>query len=138
MITSFFYISIITFFLNGCNPISNKSSLIKNTSRNFKSIEADLPIIKKFQENDERYLLMFYADWCGYCLSTKPDYQSASNNSTVTFLLLNSNKTGAKEFMAQEKVGGYPTIKKYKGTEFLEDYRGDRSVESFIAFAESE
>jgi thiol-disulfide isomerase/thioredoxin len=136
MITSFLYISIIAFFLNGCNKTSPHNTMIKK--QNLQSIEANLETIKKYQETGETFLLMFYADWCGHCKNTKPAYQTASNDTEIPFLLLNSETDGANEFMAQEKVGGYPTIKKYKGTELLEDYRGDRSVENFIAFSKSE
>ena len=106
--------------------------------KKLQSIEANLETIKKYQETGETFLLMFYADWCGHCKNTKPAYQTAANDTEITFLLLNSETDGANEFMAQENVGGYPTIKKYKGTESLEDYLGDRSVESLIAFSKSE
>lgn len=136
MITNFLYISIIAFFLNGCNKKSTQNTMIKK--KKLQSIEANLETIKKYQETGETFLLMFYADWCGHCKNTKPAYQTAANDTEITFLLLNSETDGANEFMAQENVGGYPTIKKYKGTESLEDYLGDRSVESLIAFSKSE
>ncbi|KAF7292446.1 Protein disulfide isomerase [Mycena chlorophos] len=84
----------------------------------------------------------FYASWCGHCKRLKPIWESLADH----FAPVNESLTIAK-FEAQEndlpptvpfQISGFPTLKFKKAgqREFIE-YEGDRSLESLIAFIES-
>jgi thiol-disulfide isomerase/thioredoxin len=79
--------------------------------------------------------LMFYADWCGHCKQMKPNYIAAAARVGTPCALLNDNQCQGKDGPgATYGIRGYPTLIKFLGAGKFETYRGDRSVESIVAF----
>lgn len=82
-------------------------------------------------------LVMYYADWCGHCKTTKPEFKKLGktqkvNGKTVAIEMVN----GDSNPQAVEKAGvrGFPTIhlihKNGKRTEF----QGNRKASNFKQF----
>lgn len=133
MIINFIYLTL-SIFLNGCGNSFKMNATIKK-KHNWEEVDSEG--LKKFQETGEPYLLMFYADWCGYCNQTKPIYKKASSKCETPFFLLNEKSNGAREIIEREGIRGYPTCKKYRGKKMIAEYNGPRTVEGFVEFGNS-
>ena len=58
-------------------------------------------------------LVLFYADWCGYCKRLKPDWDKASNQVDGKMMKINigdKNNKQQQEIGKKYNIDGYPTI----------------------------
>lgn len=87
---------------------------------------------KEFLEKGEPGLLLVYAPWCGHCRMMMPDFEAASNETTVRFARLDGAK--AQDFMREKEIRGFPTIftVNAKG---VERYMGGRDKASLLSGA---
>ncbi|CAG8686958.1 14269_t:CDS:2, partial [Acaulospora colombiana] len=84
-------------------------------------------------------LVEFYAPWCGHCKKLSPiwdqlgeTYSKAKDKIVIAKMNCNDNDIPSN---ATFKVSGFPTIKLFKaGDKEIVDYKGDRTLESFIEF----
>lgn len=82
-------------------------------------------------------LVMFYANWCGHCKTTKPTFKAASTKASVRFLLVDCDKI-ERELLEELGVEGFPTIMVLKnGKQVGPPYAGDRTEVSFLEYAAS-
>ena len=64
-------------------------------------------------QKDKPMLVVFYADWCGYCLRFMPKFNTLSKiyKNKFNFVMLNVEATEANRKLAEEvALGGYPTV----------------------------
>lgn len=64
-------------------------------------------------QKDKPILIVFYADWCGYCLRFMPKFNTLSKiyKDKFNFVMLNVEATEANEKLAEEvALSGYPTV----------------------------
>ena len=86
--------------------------------------------------SDEPTFVMFYADWCGHCKSTKPEFQKLINSykGKTKIMLINAEDPQHTELVKEQNIKGFPTIRFYpkglKGSNFSE-YAGDRTASAF-------
>ena len=87
---------------------------------------------KEFLEKGDPGLLLVYAPWCGHCRMMMPDFEAASNETTVRFARLDGAK--AQDFMREKEIRGFPTIftTNAKG---VERYMGGRDKASLLSGA---
>jgi thiol-disulfide isomerase/thioredoxin len=82
--------------------------------------------------------VMYYADWCGHCKSTKPTFQQLGATQTIggkTVDIVMVNPEANPELAGDEKIAGYPTIRLFSPTGALvAEYNGDRSLGDFQSF----
>lgn len=86
-------------------------------------------------------IVMFYAPWCGYCKSTKPEFVKAAEHFAdeliVAFCAVDC--TTEKELCANYEVKGYPTIKYFSYFDkMIKDYTGGRKELQFVSFIHSQ
>jgi len=88
-------------------------------------------------------LVMYYANWCGHCKSTKPQLEAAKNEyrGKIKIIMIDADEKGNDAILKQEDVQGFPTIRYYKsGVPSVgkkgdyEEYNGDRKKEDFLQF----
>ena len=106
---------------------------------NFESSPMELNNIREKMnpnKNDISFVL-FYADWCPHCVSTKPDLSklvkkhnnTKINGKNVKVQSCNCQGTDVEKEMAEDNnIEGYPTIKCIKNNE-THEYSGSREFD---------
>mmetsp|Transcript_21622 Transcript_21622/g.30228 ORF Transcript_21622/g.30228 Transcript_21622/m.30228 type:complete len:413 (-) Transcript_21622:25-1263(-) len=85
-----------------------------------------------------KWLVEFYAPWCGFCKKLAPVYDSASIKIAENELDLRLGKvdcTSETSTCSKFGIGGYPTLK-YIRNGITTAYENGRALENFIEFAE--
>ena len=84
----------------------------------------------KVLNSETPVMVMFYADWCGYCERMKGDYSRAGSatKGMLKFAAVNSSATKDNQGLAATyKVQGFPMLKVFeKGKKSPVDFTGDR------------
>jgi len=82
--------------------------------------------------------VMYYADWCGHCQSTKPTFTQLGSTQTIggkTVDIAMVNPETNPELVMGPKIAGYPTIRLFgPNGQMVGDYNGDRSLGDFQSF----
>ena len=73
-------------------------------------------------------ILIFFAEWCGYCRKAKPSFEKLANDYPDKVQLIDSDKN--KDLLSKYSVKSFPTIMTNTG----DIYNGDRSYESLSQF----
>jgi thioredoxin domain-containing protein 5 len=81
-----------------------------------------------------RWLIKFYAPWCGHCKRLVPTWDSLAK-SADGFGVAKVDCTEHRDLCGKYSVRGYPTIKLFVDGEHAEDYRGARDEASLAKFA---
>ena len=79
-------------------------------------------------QNNNTIVLIFFADWCGYCKKAKPTFDKLANDYPNKVQLIDSDKN--KDLLSKYSVKSFPTIMTNTG----DTYNGDRSYESLSQF----
>ncbi len=82
--------------------------------------------------------VMYYADWCGHCRNTKPEFNKLGSTKTIggkTVSIVAVNADENKELCEKRNIRGYPTIHLYDPRgELVKEYSGQRDHDSFVQF----
>ena len=90
--------------------------------------------IENYVSDEPLKFSFYYVDWCGYCKTTKPEFDKLMNNyktingKTVTYEKIDCEKYPDKA--REAKIEGYPTLK-LNNKIYKEN---DRTVEGFLKF----
>jgi thiol-disulfide isomerase/thioredoxin len=93
-----------------------------------------------FESNSANNLMIFYAEWCGYCRTAMPAFQKLKkdynnqtiNNQKVSIELIEGDKH--KNLMTKYNVGGFPTVLLEKSNGQIVKYQGNRSYDDLVVF----
>ena len=84
---------------------------------------------------DKCVLVLFHADWCGYCKKFMPTWNKAQSTLQSSDVVLKDFEADAdKEVMKENGVSSYPTLKMFKKNGEVIEYEGDRSLEDLDRF----
>lgn len=70
-------------------------------------------ILSKFLKREPRpIMIMFYAPWCGYCKSLKPEYSQAATELKDHSVLaaVDVNRAENSVLRTQYNISGFPTL----------------------------
>jgi len=84
-----------------------------------------------------RWLLEFYAPWCGHCKKLEPTYAKIATELKGKVNVGKVDCTAETEIGQRFSVQGYPTVKLLNERK-LYDYSGDRSQDNLVQFALTE
>merc|ERR1711887_337829 len=84
-------------------------------------------------------LVEFYAPWCGHCKQLVPIWdklgEKFKDNADIVIAKMDSTGNELEDI----KIQGFPTIKLFKkGDNKVVDYNGERTLEGFVKFLESD
>merc|ERR1711874_568721 len=98
---------------------------------------------KNFEEvaldTNKDVLVEFYAPWCGHCKQLVPTWdklgEKFADNEEIVVAKMDSTANELEDI----KIQGFPTIKLFrKGDNKVIDYNGERTLEGFTKFLESD
>lgn len=92
-------------------------------------------------DNNNVFVIFFYADWCPHCVRAKPEWNKVQemdgqnvNGKKVNVRACNSEGSNVeKEVASDNNIEGYPTIKLIKNNEVV-DYNGERTADAIKNF----
>ena len=89
--------------------------------------------------NDENmWLIAFYAPWCGHCKKLLPEWTSAATQLRGTVKIAKVDATVHQKLAQRYQIQGYPTIKVFapgKGDKKVEEYGGPRDTAGIVKYA---
>jgi thiol-disulfide isomerase/thioredoxin len=88
------------------------------------------------KNSSKKRMVFYYADWCGHCTNTKPEWQKLEdmykNDDSVSIEKVNEESMSNQD-KSSLKIEGYPTIILFvNGNAF--PYEGARSASNFKSF----
>jgi thiol-disulfide isomerase/thioredoxin len=86
--------------------------------------------------------VMFYANWCGHCQRTKPEFQKLKDSykGSVKILMIDAELDEHKELVQSQNIKGFPTIRYYPSglDSSYSEYDGERQSESFLSYLQTQ
>jgi thioredoxin domain-containing protein 5 len=81
-----------------------------------------------------KWLVKFYAPWCGHCKRLAPLWDELPSHANGRFGVAKVDCTQHNALCQKYDVRGYPTIKYFNNGEFAKDYSGQRTADGFVSF----
>ena len=97
--------------------------------------------LETFENEDKPSFVMYYAEWCGHCKRTMPEFNKLkeSYSGSVQIIAINSEDEEYTELIKKQEIKGYPTIRYYptglNGS--YKEYNGERTESDFKNFLDS-
>ena len=89
-------------------------------------------------ESESKYFVMYFAEWCGHCKRTKPEFQKLMNDykGDIKIIMIDAESDENKELVKSQNIGGFPTIRYYPLgiNDNFKDYEGGRTYVDFIQY----
>lgn len=98
--------------------------------------EALTKFLKKSAAAYKKSLIMFYAPWCGYCKTMKPEYVKAAADLKGESMLaaIDVAKPGNSKIRQIYNITGFPTLLYYEKGQFKLPYNGDNKHQAMVDF----
>lgn len=94
--------------------------------------------LEAFDNPTEPMFVMYYANWCGHCKRTKPEFQKLMDNynGNIKVAMIDCESSENKDLVENQQIKGFPTIRYYPNgiSENYEDYNGGRSYSDFVQY----
>jgi protein disulfide-isomerase A6 len=89
----------------------------------------------------EAIFVMYYAEWCGHCKRTMPEFQKLmdSYSGSVKIIAINSETEENKPLVQSQNIKGFPTIRYYPSglSGDYQEYSGGRTQNDFMQYLNS-
>jgi len=97
--------------------------------------------IEAFDNNTEAVFIMYYAEWCGHCKRTMPEFNSLMEtyNGNVKIQMIDSEAAENAELVKSQNIRGFPTIRYYPSglSSDYQEYDGERTAAQFVQYLNS-
>jgi thiol-disulfide isomerase/thioredoxin len=89
-------------------------------------------------QSEDKYFVMYFAEWCGHCKRTKPEFEKLMSEykGTIKILMIDAESDKNKELVKSQNISGFPTIRYYSSgiNENFNDYDGGRTYSDFVQY----
>lgn len=84
-------------------------------------------------------LVMFYAPWCGFCKTLKPEYSGAATELKPKYVLaaIDVNRPENAVIRKLYNITGFPTLLYYEGGRMKHTFEGENNKAGIMAFMEN-
>ncbi|KAJ8737780.1 hypothetical protein PYW08_000375 [Mythimna loreyi] len=98
--------------------------------------EALNKFLKKGAGAYKKSMIMFYAPWCGYCKTLKPEYVNAAADLKGESLLaaIDVSKPGNSKIRQLYNITGFPTLLYYEKGQYKLPYNGENKRQAIVDF----
>nr|XP_026500812.1 protein disulfide-isomerase A5 [Vanessa tameamea] len=98
--------------------------------------EALIKFLKKGIATYKKSMIMFYAPWCGYCKSMKPDYVAAAGDlkGEAYLAAIDVSKPGNSKIRQLYNITGFPTLLYFEKGQLRFPYQGDNKHQAIVDF----
>ncbi|KAF8985885.1 hypothetical protein BGZ46_000988 [Entomortierella lignicola] len=134
----------------GGRSIDDLSAFVKNMSEQYandevevdtnqpnptgKVIALDVSNYETSLQNNQPWLVEYYAPWCGHCKALAPIYEQVAKSLAGKVNVAKVDCPANEVICRSQKVRGYPTIKLHQLGQAT-DFQKTRSLESLVEFA---
>jgi len=92
-------------------------------------------------DNSQPSFIMYYAEWCGHCKRTKPEFKKLmeSYNGPVKLMMVDCEAKENSQLVKEQGIKGFPTIRYYPSGlgENYQEYSGNRTAFDFNQYLNS-
>jgi len=96
--------------------------------------------LRKLASKAPDYMVMFRAEWCGYCKEALPKFKEAASESSILFVSVEQEEIKAieqdKNFQKDFEIIGYPTMYFISGRKAPIKYSGERTKQAFLTYVQ--
>ncbi len=93
------------------------------------------------KKQNDKLFVMYYAEWCGHCKRTMPEFQKLMDNykGDIKIVAINSEDNENKELVKSQNIKGYPTIRYYPEgiSDNYKEYENGRTYNDFVQYLNS-
>jgi thiol-disulfide isomerase/thioredoxin len=86
----------------------------------------------------EALFVMYYAEWCGHCKRTMPEFKKLQDNykGKIKIIAVNSESEENTGLVKAQNIKGFPTIRYYPSglDSTFEEYTGGRTYSDFVQY----
>ena len=86
---------------------------------------------ERFEVNNGKLIMFFYADWCGHCKKAKPAFTSLVSQMPDRAEMVDCT---SKKVASQYGIRGFPTYRYYTNNDTYEEYKGGRDLDAMVAY----
>lgn len=88
----------------------------------------------KNKMKDGNIIVLYYANWCGYCQMMKPEWDKFKSQCNSKYNVAEVESEYLDQTGFNDEVEGFPTIKYYDAKRNMIKFEGDRTADSFLKF----
>merc|ERR1712038_753564 len=91
------------------------------------------------KDTEKHVLVEFYAPWCGHCKQLVPTWDKLGEKFADSADIVIAKMDSTANELEDIKIQGFPTIKLFKkGDNKVVDYNGERTLEGFVKFLDTD
>ncbi|GAB1600815.1 protein disulfide-isomerase A5-like [Argonauta hians] len=104
------------------------------TAENIVHVESEQKLIKMLKKQRLPMLLMFYAPWCGFCKTLKPEFAGAATELKGKAVLagLDADNPQFYSLRMQYNITAFPTIFYFENGKVLHQYGGENTKSGIV------
>jgi len=94
--------------------------------------------IEAFDNSSDSNFVMYYAEWCGHCKRTMPEFKKLIEgyNGNIKIMAIDSESPENAQLIKSQKISGFPTIRYYPTglSNKYDEYTGGRTYSDFVQY----